>query len=305
MPLPLPQSGLIFNNYIDYTKDKIRVTTFPEEMHDLNVLFLAAGAYHTISGEPSPESKKAFNDSLSYVMLDTYTYAPPDPKRQKLFIYPKDKDRVFPKTVLVDEGGQPPKQIPFDLYNQNFFLVSVAKTRQVVLALSQKLQDAANALRSNINSASSKVLLAFQSFSENRYSTEAKEFTISAKTIAVLDQMFSDDAGLLAIPTVKGISGKEALAKLEAEGGETSSGVPIAKVGDLGAMNVTMGFGFAGSDAPEGFAGTGFDSTGAGVTDPEFGGNQGGTPPDPPPGVPGSGGDQSGGGTGGGTGGPY
>lgn len=299
MPLPLPQSGLIFNNYIDYTKDKIRVTTSPEEMNDLNILFLASGAYHTISGEPSPESKKAFNDSLSYVMLDTYTHVPPDPKRQKLFIYPKDKDKVFPKTVLVDEGGQPPKQIPFDLYNQNFFLVSVAKTRKVVLELSQKLQDAANVLRSNINSASSKVLLAFQSFSENRY--VAKEFTISSKTIAVLDQMFSDDAGLLAIPTVKGISDKETLAKLEAEGGETSTGVPIAEAGDLGAVNVSLGFGFAGSDVPEGFAGTGFDSTGAGVTDPEFGGNQGGTPPDPPPDVPGSGG----GGTGGGTGDPY
>ena len=223
-----------------------------------------------------------------------------------LFSLITNKNDIFKKTYkffLRPKAEPLLRKVIFDLYNQNFFLVSVAKTRQVVLALSQKLQDAANALRSNINSASSKVLLAFQSFSENRYSTEAKEFTISAKTIAVLDQMFSDDAGLLAIPTVKGISGKEALAKLEAEGGETSSGVPIAKVGDLGAMNVTMGFGFAGSDAPEGFAGTGFDSTGAGVTDPEFGGNQGGTPPDPPPGVPGSGG---GGGTGGGTGGgPY
>ena len=267
MPLKLPQSALIFNNYIDYKGDKVKVTTSPTEDDDLNVLLLAADAYYTISGEPSSTSKYFFKNSFNYVLLDSYTHiaAPKDPKRGAAHISPKDSEKVFPSQVFI-EGENPGEQIPFSLYNPNFFVMTVKK-RTKLPDLETKIQDALDVLQSEKNSLSSKIMLSFLAHDGNGYSE--KVFSIDSKTIAVLDQIFSEGEpqGKLAIPMVKAVTSKDTLEKALTEG-RTTQGVPRAKIGDLSRTNKAAGFSFADEGTSEGFAGDLGSSTGRAASQP-------------------------------------
>ena len=293
MPLTLPQSGLIFNNYIDYDNDKIKVTTFPEEMNEINILMLSTGGYYNIGGAPSSKATDSFKGTFNFVLTSTYTHLPPIREPQYLFL--KDNQKKFPAVAFVDEGDpNNPKQIPYNLYNQNFFLLTVA-ARKNIQKLDEKIKDGLNVIISDLNTLTSKVLLTIQAFSGlNVLAYSNKTFTLNSKMIAAMDYIFTDPAGEFAIPMVDKIIGdKEFLVKLAAEGAK-KGGVPITKLGDLATQNVSFG-GFVSSekDIPEGFAGTGFDSTGAGVTDPP---EQEQPPPTPPPGFGGDGDGGSGGG---------
>ena len=293
MPLKLPQSALIFNNYIDYESDKVKVTTGPDESIDVNIFLLTAGAYYELSGGPSEFSKKSFMDSFEFLIMDSFSHAPPKSRfQQPMFL--KDTEKIFPSVVALD-AGENNATIPYKLYNQNFFLVTV-KGRKEIFDLGLKIQDTVNVVKSDINSLSSRILLALSASKFNGYND--KVFTIDSKLIAILDHLFSTASGELAIPIVKAINNEEAFAKMVGTEKKTDQGILITELGDLAKTNKDAGFIGVGDAAGEGFAGTGFDSTGAGATDPEFGGNQGGTPSGPPPTTPGTNGPNSGGGSG-------
>ena len=262
MPLKLPQSALIFNNYIDYEGDKIKVTTSPNEEQDLNVLLLAADAYYSISGDPTENSKKAFEDTFNFIYLKSYSFLPS--KKGEL----KPTEKAFPPLVFIDGPG-PGQSIPFDLYNQDFFLITVDQ-RQEGLDLAAQMQATVDVFTSDLNSLSGKILLAFQGLPDNEYSKEGV-LTVSSKTIAALDHIFLEADGTLAIPVVKAINEKEAFEKKIRQAGAKGGGGggQFGPPPGMGQEGKDAGFSFVnGMKAAEGLKGFAGGPTGAGAGQP-------------------------------------
>lgn len=207
MPLPKPQSALIFNNYVGDTDDTSKVSSLIDD-NDINLFFILADFYYDFSIFSIDEEVSDFDKKMNKIPLENIKkidkLAPIKIDKMGQVIY--ETFPQFPESISFTFQGN---NTFYNLYNKNFFSIISNTNNTNIDNLDIKIATAVQEAKKFINSSDKikRVIALHKLFEDNQITNSDKQLSsyrkiisINEKTLAVLDYIFSNTEEDITIP---------------------------------------------------------------------------------------------------------